>query len=169
MTLAGGRRDLLSTGQAAELLGSSRQHVVDMCDRGDLSFVWVGSHRRLQRAEIERLATTRLTRDQERSLWLHRAVAGKVVLDPDATLSQAQANIARLQQVHQGDMAARYVAEWRHLIERGLDEVLETLTSRSPQAAELRQNSPFAGVLSEDERQACLAAFRSHWRRDHAA
>lgn len=160
---------LLSTGQAAELLGSSRQHVVDMCQRGDLSFVWVGSHRRLQRAEVEGLASAELTRDQERSLWLHRAVAGRVVIDPEAAIARALENISRLEQVHQGDMAARYVAEWRALIQRGVDEVLDTLTSRSGGAVELRQNSPFAGVLSEDERQACLAAFRSHWQRDHAA
>jgi excisionase family DNA binding protein len=35
---------LLSTGDAASFLGVSRQHVVDLCDRGDLIFVWVGSH-----------------------------------------------------------------------------------------------------------------------------
>jgi excisionase family DNA binding protein len=46
---------LLSTGEAAGLLGVSRQHVVDLCDRGDRIFVRVGSHRRVPRFELDRL------------------------------------------------------------------------------------------------------------------
>jgi len=43
------------------------------------------------------------------------------------------------------------------------------LTSTGPRAIELRQNSPFAGVLRPEERAAALAAFRDHWHRVHAA
>jgi hypothetical protein len=32
---------------------------------------------------------------------------------------------------------------------------------------ELRQNSPFAGVISEEVRSRVLASFVRHWRRDH--
>ncbi|MPY81460.1 MAG: helix-turn-helix domain-containing protein, partial [Actinophytocola sp.] len=35
---------LLSTGQAAEVLGCSRQHVVDLCSSGQLPYVTVGTH-----------------------------------------------------------------------------------------------------------------------------
>ena len=41
--------------------------------------------------------------------------------------------------------------------------VLDVLTSRDELAVELRQNSPFAGVLTEAERQAALASFRRQW------
>ena len=42
MSIEEGRRpdDLLATGKAAGLLGCSRQHVVDMCLRGELPYVW---------------------------------------------------------------------------------------------------------------------------------
>jgi hypothetical protein len=53
-------------------------------------------------------------------------------------------------------------------LDRGADAVLEMLTSRSPLAVELRQNSPFAGVLSQEDRARALDAFRSHWHREHA-
>jgi hypothetical protein len=42
-----------------------------------------------------------------------------------------------------------------------MDRILETLTSRTPRARELRQNSPFAGVLTEAERQRVLSGFQA--------
>lgn len=41
----------------------------------------------------------------------------------------------------------------------GPEAVLEMLASHSRQAVELRQNTPFVGLLSEDEQRAVLAAF----------
>ncbi len=160
---------LLSTGRAAELLGSSRQHIVDMCERGELAYVWVGRHRRIPVAEINRLVQPALTRDQERSLWLHRAVAGRLVVDPDRALAKARQNTEKLAIQHRDTRAGSYLDRWRALIDSGADAVLDVLTSVSPEALELRQNSPFAGVLEEQERQACLRAFTAHWRREHAA
>ncbi|WCE40601.1 helix-turn-helix domain-containing protein [Brevibacterium sp. BDJS002] len=37
----------LTTGETAKRLGVSRQHVVDLCNRNELSFVKVGTHRRI--------------------------------------------------------------------------------------------------------------------------
>src|SRR5260370_38758516 len=85
--------DLLSTGQAARLLGCSRQHVVDLCERGVLSFVSVGSHRRVRRAHARALTTNELTRDQERSQWLLRWAAGPLAADPKPRLSQSHTNV----------------------------------------------------------------------------
>jgi excisionase family DNA binding protein len=160
---------MLTTGAVAQLLGASRQHIVDMCDRGELVSVRVGSHRRIPRSEVARVLRSALTRDQERSLWLHRAVAGRVVIDPDRTMAKAQANISKLASIHADTRAGQYVQRWAELLASGVDAVLEKLTSEAPEAVELRQNSPFAGVLSEVDRQACLGAFNKHWRGDHAA
>jgi excisionase family DNA binding protein len=76
--IGSGGDELLTTGEAAKILNTSRQHVVDLCDRGELPFVTTGSHRRILRADVEalRTRTQRLTRDQERSLWLGYATAG---------------------------------------------------------------------------------------------
>ena len=48
-----GGDELLTTGEAASMLNSSRQHVVDLCDRGDLSYTTVGTHRRVRKADIQ--------------------------------------------------------------------------------------------------------------------
>ncbi len=161
--------ELLTTGEAAALLGSSRQHVVDMCEQGRLPHVKAGTHRRLRRADVEAVLHPELTRDQLKSLWLHQAVAGRLVADPGSVLSKARVNLDRLRQVHPDGMAAIWLDRWRATLEVGVEAVLDALTSRAPYAVELRQNSPFAGVLPETERRAVLAAFASRWRERHVA
>lgn len=163
--------DMLSTGQVARIVGSSRQHVVDMCSRDELPFTWVGRHRRVRRGDIDQLLRSdgrALTRDQERSLWLHRALVGKLVEDPDQVLGHARRNTTRLlEQQQRTGMTAHWLTEWLRVLDNGMDEVAEVLSSRDPQAVELRQNSPFAGILPQDTRSRVLAAFVRHWRTDH--
>ncbi|MGN9775376.1 helix-turn-helix domain-containing protein [Micromonospora sp. H33] len=161
--------DLLTTGEAAALLRSSRQHVVDMCERGLLPYVKIGAHRRLRRADVEAILRPELTRDQLKALWLHRAVAGRLVQDPETVLAKAAQNLDRLLHIHPHGMAAMWLGRWRAVLDAGVEAVLEALTSRAPHAIELRQNSPFAGVLPEAERQAVLAAFADRWRSERAA
>jgi excisionase family DNA binding protein len=73
----------LTTTAAAALLHCSRQHVVDLCDNGTLPFVRAGTHRRIRRDDVERrLLRPPFRREVDKSLWLHRAVAGKLVADP---------------------------------------------------------------------------------------
>ena len=153
--------ELLTTGEAAKILNTSRQHVVDLCDRGDLPFVTTGSHRRVRRADVEalRTRTQRLTRDQKRSLWLGYATAGKLVADPPGVMEKARHNLAQLKVVHSRGASRRWLEEWEKLLHGPVDLVLEALTSRTPRARELRQNSPFAGVLTEPERQSVLSTF----------
>jgi excisionase family DNA binding protein len=147
----------------AALLGASRQHVVDLCDRGDLPYTTTGTHRRIRRADVERLRTAsdRLTRDQQRSLRLAYATAGRIVADPDRALTFARGNLDRMGSVHRRGQATRWLREWEKLLDGPLDDVLAVLTSPSPRSRELRQNSPFAGLLDDAERREVLEAFTS--------
>jgi len=157
--------DLLTTGEAAELLGTSRQHVVNLCNSGDLPFTTVGQHRRVSRHDVEalRTRTQRLTRDQLRSLWLSCAVAGHVVRDPERTLELARRNLDKMLASSARGAAKVWLQEWSQLLAGPIEGVLDGLTSRSPRARELRQNTPFAGVLSERERREVLASYaRAH-------
>ncbi|MCU1499715.1 MAG: hypothetical protein JWM47_3668 [Acidimicrobiales bacterium] len=153
--------DLLTTGEAAKILSSSRQHIVDLCDRGDLPFTTTGSHRRVRRADVEalRTRTDRLTRDQERSLWLAHAVAGALVEEPERVLATARQNLRKLQAQHRRGQLARWLLEWEDLLNGPIETLLATMTSRTPRARELRQNNPFAGVLPEEQRVRVLAAY----------
>ena len=158
--------ELISTGMASTLLGTSRQQVVNLCDSGHIPCFRVGKHRRIQRADVLRYRERRpLTRDQVRSLWLHQAIARRVVVDPDGTIRRARSNLQRLEATHPRGLAAQRLEEWEELLDGPIDELLEVMTSRSERGIELRQNSPFAGVLSEHERGRVLDNFR----RTHAA
>jgi excisionase family DNA binding protein len=162
--------ELLTTGAAAKLLGASRQQVVNLCERGELPFVMVGKHRRVSRGAIEAMLRPKrkLTRDQLKSLWLHQAVAGSLVTDPGAVLGKATTNLDRLLVQHQGTMTEHWLLLWREKLGEGPGAVLKALTSEDSESVELRQNSPFAGVLSPPQRQQVLDAFtRSGW--EHAA
>jgi excisionase family DNA binding protein len=163
--LAATGNDLLTTGEAARLLNSSRQHVVDLCDRGDLPFTTVGTHRRVRRADVEalRTRTRRLSRDEQRSLWLAYAIAGRIVTDPDATIAQARRNLDRMRAASRGQ-ASRWLDEWARVLDGPIDELLEVLTGTSPRSRELRQNSPFAGVLTAADRDRVLGAWRAEHR-----
>ncbi|MHB1066945.1 MAG: helix-turn-helix domain-containing protein [Candidatus Nanopelagicales bacterium] len=154
-SVASADRDcLVTTGEAAKVLGTSRQHIVDLCMAGDLPFTVVGKHRRVRLRDVELLkdSGTRLTRDQLRSLLLGYAVAGRLVMDPDAGLDLARRNLDKMRAASPRGAAKVWLDEWATLLRRPLPDVLEALTSRSPRSRELRQNTPFAGLLTEDER-----------------
>lgn len=152
--ITGPEDELLSTGEVARLLGTSRQHVVNLCDAGLLPYALVGRHRRIRRSDVElaRSGSQRLSRDQRRSLWIGTAVAGKLVTDPAGVLKQASENLAQMRSQHRRGQAQRWLKDWEHLLNGPLEAVVEVLTAKTPYAREMRQNSPFANVLTADER-----------------
>jgi excisionase family DNA binding protein len=162
-----GTSDLLTTGEAARLLRSSRAHVADLCLRGLLPYVKIGMQRRVRRADVEALIEPGLTREQMETLWLHRAVAGKVVQNPPVLLAAAAINLRRLRRLHPDGEVAEWLDRWEVVLDEGAEAVLDALTSSGEYAVDLRVVSPFAGILSESERRTVLFAFAES-RRDRA-
>jgi excisionase family DNA binding protein len=151
--------DLVSIGEAAILLRSPRAHVVDLCLRGLLPYVRIGSQSRVRRADVEALLHRTLSRAELEQLWLHRAIAGKFVSNPAAVRAAAAINLRRLRRLHPGDPEWAWLDRWEAVLDNGAEAVLDVLTSSAAYAVELRSTSPFAGVLSEVERSRVLAAF----------
>jgi hypothetical protein len=99
---------------------------------------------------------------------LHRAVLAELVEDPEAVLAGVGGNLRRLRaQRPARGMTARWLDQWQEVLDAGVDAVADVLTSQGPAALDLRQNSPFAGVISKQARSRVLASFVRHWRRDH--
>ncbi len=102
------------------------------------------------------------SRLDERSLALHQLVAEKVQADP-ALLDKARGNIRRWQEANESPSLA--LAEWEQLLGGPVDQVAAFLVERSERATRLRQSSPFAGILTEDERRAVFDAHDADFQR----
>jgi len=69
--------------------------------------------------------------------------------------------------MHPEGRAWEWLDRWDAVLDQGVTAVLEALTSSAAYAVELREASPFAGILPESERRAVVAAFAES-RRDRA-
>lgn len=87
-------------------------------------------------------------RARARSLAYHRAVARRL---RKPMVDEARHVLFRWRE--QGRIDERYANRWERLLNRPLPEIRRALVDESQDSDDLRQNSPFAGVLSEPERQ----------------
>ena len=88
----------------------------------------------------------------QRSLVLGRTVAARLRAAPDL-VSQARCTLERWVSLPDNSPSQTAAClEWSPLLDRlSAEEVADLLASDTPQAARLRQNSPFAGVLGPRE------------------
>ena len=87
-------------------------------------------------------------RARARGLAYHRAVAQRL-----RKPMVAEARHVLLRWREQGRIDERHANSWEQLLARPVSEISRALVEESPEADDLRQNSPFAGVFSEPERQ----------------
>lgn len=95
---------------------------------------------------------------EARSLALHSAIVRKIDRDPDL-LRIPKRNLKRWR-TRSVSPAPIYLDEWSRILRRPWAEIAEFLVSRSEDAIRLRQSSPFAGVLTAEERKRVYDAFR---------
>ena len=86
----------------------------------------------------------------QRSFDLHQLIADKLKADP-ALLNKALKNLDHWEKTA-SKSSEPYIHRWRSIVEQGLDAVLQQLADRSENGDTMRQTSPFAGVLSNQER-----------------
>jgi len=109
------------------------------------------SQRLLEKARESR---PNLSRREERvSYELHRAVAEKIVEDPQPVLRKARINLQRMSSRVRDAYAQDWVAEWDALINGGdINRIVGAMLRADERGIDLRQMTPFAGVLSQEER-----------------
>lgn len=120
----------------------------------------IGTIRRLARAvglDAAVVYYPPLTREDRRSLRLHRAIAQRLREDPDDVLAQARRCLELMMAGH--ERTSLPLREWAVLLDRPIEALLPLLTDPEPWARELRHVTPFAGVLSAAERAAVYRAF----------
>jgi len=94
----------------------------------------------------------------ERSLALHREVVERLRHDPEL-LGAARERVERW--LDEGSVHAAWAESWKTILDAGLDAVVAVLTDTSSRAHDLRQVSPFAGVLDPRTRWDILRACSS--------
>jgi len=90
-----------------------------------------------------------------RSLAYHRAVASRL---DSRLVAEARSRLSRWE--HERRIDPRYADEWRRVLSWPIPRIKRLISQDSQRARDLRQNSPFAGVLHERERQRVLEAVR---------
>jgi transcriptional regulator with XRE-family HTH domain len=102
--------------------------------------------------------STPLTREEQRSLELHRAIARHLAADPAAVIARARRNVRRMR-ARRGQ-ATKLLREWSVILDRPVEALCAVLTDPGEWARELRHVTPFAGALSASERAAVYEALR---------
>jgi hypothetical protein len=120
---------------------------------------------RRARDEAERLRLDDLTgggemrdghdRARARGLAYHRAIARRL---RRPMVEEARHTLFSLRQ--SGLIAPRYADRWEEILDRTVPEIRRALVEETQEAADLRQNSPFAGTLSEPERRRIIESVR---------
>jgi hypothetical protein len=92
---------------------------------------------------------------ERRSRAYHEVVARRL----DAgTIADARARVERL--ADEGHLHPRHAERWRELLARAPAEVAAAIAADDEAGSDLRQNSPFAGVLNEQERLRIIETVR---------
>jgi hypothetical protein len=95
-------------------------------------------------------STPTITYEERRSLAISAAIARKLVENPDVVMSKARTNLERMRATATHEFA--WIDIWDAVLGLGVHHVSSLLTSTDQFARDLRQSSPFAGVLSETMR-----------------
>lgn len=96
---------------------------------------------------------------EARSLAMHAIIARKIERDP-RLLAIPRRNLRRWSARWQGEAPA-WIEEWRRILAQPWPRIAALITDPGERAARLRQSSPFAGVLTAEERRRVYEAFRA--------
>jgi transcriptional regulator with XRE-family HTH domain len=147
----------LSQGALALRAGTSRERI-NSYERGHVYPTSDTLERLLGALDAELLAIPVLTFEERRSLAISTAVARRLLADPVNVMTRARVNLSRMRDVATHEH--RWLDVWDSMLGLGPSVVAGLLMSPDPFARDLRQSSPFAGVLTEAERADSIRGLR---------
>ena len=105
----------------------------------------------------------------ERSLELHAVIARILRAEPQKLGLVVQWIERFLAKEDYSEQNKDCLREWMDIIRQGLPSVLEVLADRSDEGQRLRQSSPFAVLMPQDERAQIFAKYEARRPRAHPA
>lgn len=91
-------------------------------------------------------------REDRVSCELHRAIARKLIDMPDAVRSVIPVGVEKIRGHVRGPLVNAWLDEWLALSTGPLGPLVDVLLGTDEHAVEMRQNTPFLGVLTQQER-----------------
>lgn len=115
--------------------------------------------RRDDRDRVRRMnPAPKLSQVERRSLAYHRALANSLQASPEKIVQRARAHLERLRTLH--PHATPLLNRWHTWLDLPLDILIKRLTDTGELAQDMRQVSPFAGVLSAEQRKLIIGRLR---------
>ena len=99
-----------------------------------------------------------MSREDRRSLTFHTAIARVLQRDPDPAVNRARKNLQKLLQSH--PHADSLLTCWQAWLELPTEELVTRMLDAGILAREMRQVSPFSGILKPEERSQIIKKFR---------
>ncbi|HEX4059017.1 MAG TPA: hypothetical protein VHX87_11980 [Galbitalea sp.] len=148
----------VSDWEKSEELGTVQVNTINRALNALGEDVVIGSRRR-----IAENSQSQLDRREERvTRELHRAVALKLVEDPEAVLRVVPSNIDRLRQQVRGADASSWLEEWAELSQsRRIGDLIDVMLGADRRSINMRQTSPFGGVLNRADRLEAIERARA--------
>jgi Helix-turn-helix domain len=150
-----GRREI-PVSELVELLEEVEQ-ARESSSRPLASVIRERRRRSLESIDIDRLLPRRRWRGHRmaelQALAYHRVVADRL---SEHLIENARRRLKRLRAESRID--PRWAEEWERILAMPLPKVAKAISADTPRARELRQTSPFAGVLTEQERKRLVRA-----------
>jgi len=103
------------------------------------------SQARASRPKIER-------RENRVTYELHRAIAQRLDENPDEVISKGLDNVAQMRPRQRSSISKDWVSKWDQLLRGDVENLKAAMLEMNSDAEDLRQMSPFLGVLGKEER-----------------
>jgi transcriptional regulator with XRE-family HTH domain len=157
------RRQAGVTQQELAAMGGTSQSTIAAYETGAKSPTLRTVENLAQSQNLEMLVTyiPKLTREDQRSLAFHQAMVEILRKDPVPILIRAKRNVEKLAKMHPG--AHMLFDQWKYWLTLPLEDLVSKMLDPLPEAREMRQVSPFSGVLRAKQRTRILRQFRKEY------
>jgi len=105
--------------------------------------------------------TPSLTREDQRSLAYHQVIAKKIQNNPGPSIKKAKQYLDKLKKQHPG--AKALFDRWQDWLSLPVDELISKILDPGVIARDMRQVTPFVGLLNTKERFQILKQFRKEY------
>lgn len=106
--------------------------------------------------------TPKLTREDHRSLAYHQAISKMLRVDSVSTMKRAKRTLSRMSELHLG--AKALFERWGLWLHLPTEELISKMLDPGITARDMRQVTPFAGLLPPKQRARILTRFRKEYR-----